>query len=106
MCGQTIWCTGAGEQCAAFPSCQGGWVEVSSCNTKDCVPVTVCGTTILCRPDAQCDGYPSCDAGHTTVGSPAQCLQDDAVCYSRSLCGSTIWCTGPIAQDAGGPPPP
>jgi hypothetical protein len=103
-CGTKIWCTGGGiSTCAAYPSCDPGYIEVASCTTKDCVSETMCGATIYCRPDAQCDGYPSCDPGHTKVPSPAQCLQDDAVCYPRSLCGITIWCTGPTAADAGSP---
>jgi len=99
VCGTSIWCTGSTtEQCAAYPSCKPGYIEVPSCTTKDCVSETVCGATIYCRPDAQCDGYPSCDPGHTKVASPAQCLQDDAVCYTRALCGVTIWCTGPAVS--------
>lgn len=105
LCGANIWCTGPGAQCAAYPSCKNGMVEVTSCTTKDCVSETLCGATIYCRLDATCDGYPSCDPGHTTVPSPAQCLQDDAVCYPRTLCGSTIWCTGAIPADGGALPP-
>lgn len=110
LCGQTIRCETQLAQCAAYPSCQGGYVEVpsSQCNTKDCQAVTVCGYTIYCTPDeAQCDGYPSCDPGQIAVKSPAQCLpQGDTVCFPRSLCGSTIWCTGPISSADGGTPLP
>jgi hypothetical protein len=42
-----------------------------------------------------CLAIPTCDDGHTKVASPDACLQDDAACYKRSMCGRTIWCTGP-----------
>lgn len=110
VCDETIRCARSESQCAAYPSCKDGYVEVpaSSCKTKDCVTETLCGATIFCKPDAQCDGYPSCDSGHKPVKSPSECLQDDAACYPRTLCGVTIWCTGPLAGDAGAPrfPPP
>lgn len=110
-CGVSIRCARLESQCAAYPACAGGYVEVpaSACTTKDCVAETVCGTTIYCVPDeAQCDGYPQCEPGHLQVKSPSGCYQDDAVCYSRSSCGVTIWCTGSSASDAGFPdlPPP
>lgn len=41
-----------------------------------------------------CLAMPVCDAGHKQVASESGCLQDDGVCYSRSMCGTTIWCTG------------
>jgi hypothetical protein len=46
----------------------------------------------------QCAAYPSCDAGDEEVASESACLQDDARCYQSSLCGSTIWCTGPAVH--------
>lgn len=107
LCGQTIRCAAALDQCGAVPRCKTGYTEVpaSSCNTKDCVKETLCGSTIYCKPDVQCLGYPVCDPGHTPVKSPNECWEDDAACYSRSLCGATIWCTGPFAADAGPVPP-
>jgi hypothetical protein len=109
LCGQTITCTGPTAQCAAYPSCQPDWVEVPSCpmnGTTKCVPVTRCGATIYCEPDAsQCDGLPECNPGDTKIASPSQCLEDDAVCYQRTACGVSTWCTGPSAPDAGPPPP-
>jgi hypothetical protein len=44
-----------------------------------------------------CLAIPTCDEGHDQVESSSACLQDDAVCYSRTECGRTIWCTGPAA---------
>jgi hypothetical protein len=41
----------------------------------------------------QCEGFPACDDGDTQVPSSSDCLQDDATCYERTLCGTTIWCT-------------
>jgi hypothetical protein len=106
ICGTTIRCEGETAQCAAYPSCKGGWIEVpaSQCKTTKCVSETLCGATIYCAPDARCDGYPQCNAGDTQVASSAQCPQD-ASCYSRSLCDVTIWCTGFGPADAGPPPP-
>jgi len=49
--------------------------------------------------DAICLAMPVCDPGHEEVDSEADCLQDDAVCYSNTLCGTTIWCTGPDAPE-------
>lgn len=48
-------------------------------------------------PDSNCLAQPICDAGHTEVESEGDCIQDDAICYSRSMCGVTIWCTAPDA---------
>jgi hypothetical protein len=48
-------------------------------------------------PDSNCLAQPICDEGHTEVESEGDCIQDDAVCYSRSMCGVTIWCTAPDA---------
>jgi hypothetical protein len=63
-------------------------------SNSDCIDVTVCGSTIHCMK--HCEGpQPICDPGDTQVASPSQCLQDDAVCYSRATCGVAIWCTGP-----------
>lgn len=99
---------GTGTTCEGDPACPVGYDHVPSClssGTPGCTHVIVCGVTIAC--EAQCDGYPSCDPGDTKVASQADCAQDDATCYPRSLCGITIWCTGPGA-DAGPrlPPPP
>jgi hypothetical protein len=49
-------------------------------------------------PEAADAGPPcvgGCNAGDWQIESETACLQDDAVCYSREACGSTIWCTGP-----------
>lgn len=47
------------------------------------------------RP-VQCGAVPRCDEGDLEVASSSGCLQDDARCYSRSLCGATVWCTGQV----------
>jgi hypothetical protein len=99
---------GPGTKCEGDPACPVGYDHVPSClssGTAGCTHVTVCGVTIAC--EAQCDGYPSCDPGDTKVASQADCAQDDATCYPRSLCGITIWCSG-TGADAGPrlPPPP
>lgn len=96
MCGATIWCTGPTAQCDGRPSCERGYTEVKSCPTdSDCKAMTTCGETIHClRAVAQCTAYPSCAPGDTQVPSSSHCLQDDAVCYPSTLCGTTIWCTG------------
>lgn len=41
-----------------------------------------------------CTAAPRCDDGHKQVPNESHCLQDDGYCYSRALCGVTIWCTG------------
>jgi hypothetical protein len=104
-CGQTIWC--AHPVCEGDPACPGDYVPVPSCQgSTDCIAQSVCGQVYYCARDLSlCDGYPACDPGDTQVPSPSQCLQDDAVCYQRSVCGSTIWCTGARPQDGGAPPP-
>lgn len=95
MCEQTIWCISAVVSCAAIPVCPDGSLEVKQCPASaDCFSVTKCNATIQCQKG--CEGPPPiCDAGDTEVSGPSACLQDDAVCYSRSTCGVTIWCTGP-----------
>jgi hypothetical protein len=106
-CGAKIRCSG-GTTCAAVPSCPPDYIEApNGCTNQDCIKSTVCGKTITCQRDlSQCDGYPVCNPGDTQVASSSQCLQDDATCYQRWACGSSIWCTGPLPQDAGLPPPP
>lgn len=47
--------------------------------------------------EVNCTAMPVCDPGHDEVDGSTGCLQDDAVCYERSECGVTIWCTGPDA---------
>lgn len=53
-----------------------------------------------------CQAIPSCDEGHDQVAGPDACLQDDAACYKRAMCGRIIWCTGsaspPPASGGGG----
>lgn len=49
-----------------------------------------------------CQAIPTCDTGHSAVASASDCLQDDAECYKRSMCGRTIWCTGPSSPPPGG----
>lgn len=96
LCGQTVWCTGSDNaQCAAVPVCPPSSIEVKDCpSNAECESVTVCGSTIQCMKG--CEGpQPICDPGDTQVSDSSACLQDDAVCYSRSTCGYTIWCTGP-----------
>ena len=83
-------------------ACPPGSNQVASCRPgADCFTSSFCGQPIYCESQtSQCDAYPTCDPGHIQVGSPSQCFQDDAVCYPRSICGTTIWCTGP-SNDAG-----
>ncbi len=49
--------------------------------------------------DTTCLAMPVCDSGEQQVDSESDCLQDDAVCYSNSMCGVTIWCTGEDAPE-------
>ena len=95
------------EPCEGEASCRDGYLRMPFCAPgAHCETFTVCGTTVVCQLDeSQCDGYPACDPGHTKVNSASECLQDDAACYSRTACGITIWCTGPLAVDAGPPAP-
>src|SRR5690242_10708797 len=52
--------------CVGVPMCKPNFVEVPSCPTGGtCVAESACGKTIYCSDDAQCDGYPTCDPGHT-----------------------------------------
>jgi hypothetical protein len=46
---------------------------------------------------AQCEAYPACDQGDWEVPNSSACLQDDARCYQREICGYSIWCTGGAA---------
>jgi len=45
-----------------------------------------------------CTAFPSCDGSDQRVASSAACPLDDARCYSKSLCGQTIWCAEPVAN--------
>lgn len=92
-----------GLDCIAL--CYGRCVEAPVCEPEilPCAPDTYPvdtdgdGCADTCQPPL-CDAYPSCDFGDTEVAGPSDCLQDDANCYQVSLCGSTIWCTGPAVQ--------
>ncbi len=97
LCGLTVWCVGPELACRAIPVCQGGFVEVKTCPTEaSCVPVTVCGTTILCTAPACDPDVAACEAGEKQVSDLSACFQGDgASCYERTVCGATIWCTGP-----------
>lgn len=75
--------------CDAYPVCPSGSVEVGSCPDDTCTEQEACCTTILCHPEGQCLGYPSCDPGDTEV---MQCIPD-VPCYTASLCGTTISCS-------------
>lgn len=56
-----------------------------------CENITLCCTTIQCStPDAQCNAFPTCDAGDTRV-DVGEC-PEDVGCYTRTLCGNTILC--------------
>lgn len=93
LCGQTIWCTGPVATCLALPSCGPGQEQVDTCpDGGACRQVTVCGQTITCKDSVQCAGYPSCDGNDKEV-TEKRCQYDDIVCYERSLCGVTIWCS-------------
>lgn len=86
-------------QCAAYPSCPDGSVEVQACTPDSrCSVVELCGARILCEDTTgACDPAPACDAGDTEVANESACLQDDAVCYERvGGCDRDlrVWCTG------------
>ncbi len=111
-CGATVYC--ASNVACPRPRCDANQIEVAgpeSCSkSRPCTPRSNgCGLTIWCAPDEiTCDGLPSCDPGDRTVSSPSQCVSGPgAVCYSRSVCGSTIWCNGfrGFGADGGTPPP-
>jgi hypothetical protein len=79
-------CGGEPPVCAAIALlCEEGEVENDS-NGDGCADE--------CVPVATCLAFPVCDEGETEVEGPSDCLQDDAVCYENTVCGSTIWCTG------------
>jgi hypothetical protein len=98
LCGTTIWCTGPGyTQCMVEDDCADG----ESCNTTDYCdapidnPNALVACTGRCEALDNCLAVPVCDEGDSEVGSESECLQDDAVCYEREMCGVSIWCTGP-----------
>lgn len=103
-CGVTITCSSHGEICAAIPACPSGFKQVQVC-PKDvkCIQQTECGITILCYDPIQCAGAVGCDPGDDQVKTENDCYED-GYCYSRDICGTTIWCTGfrSPTRDAGG----
>lgn len=100
--------TGGSGCCLAFPTCGPNEHEVSAdvcAQESSCHEVSICCSTIWCVEDIpQCDAYPSCDAGDTRLDGPCPPVAADGAdsdaataplpgsCYSRSLCGSTVWC--------------
>lgn len=102
VCGSTIWCTGPSPTTACLDDSECGTFE--TCDTinfcdgfgggggqGDAAPAVCYGRCIV---QDQCEAYPSCGQDEVEVSGPSGCLQDDAVCYEATLCGSTIWCTG------------
>jgi hypothetical protein len=80
--------------CTAAPTCGVNEQEISgpaACPPGAmCHAVSVCCSTIWCATEVgQCDAYPTCDEGDTTLEGPCP---PDTSCYTRSLCGSTVWC--------------
>lgn len=104
VCGVTITCAPGRAICTAIPSCREGHRQVQVC-PKDvkCTQETECGVTILCYDPIQCAGAFACDPGDDQVKSENDCYED-GYCYSRDVCGTTIWCTGfrSPTRDAGG----
>lgn len=96
----------AGKACGADCSPPGS-DEPFNCNAAGACVVS--GSELSCDAiDAGpgpgpgvCDAEPACDEGHTKIDSSSACLQDDAVCYSRTACDITIWCTGPDRSTPG-----
>jgi hypothetical protein len=41
-----------------------------------------------------CMAMPVCDENDYDVPDESACPQDDSRCYSRTMCGKTIWCAG------------
>ncbi len=84
---------GSGGSCLAFPNCPEGSYQVDGpeyCNAgASCQQVSLCGATIWCTGNVECDAIPVCDAGDTQLMGPCP---PDVSCYTRSVCGTTIWC--------------
>ena len=80
-------------QCAAYPSCEEGEVEVEACAEGDesCHPVEECGHTIYCAPEmpVSCDAIPVCPEGMSEVES---CEGGSEACMEVSECDTTILC--------------
>lgn len=101
-CGVTDRPDGSSEE-DALVACLGTCVEVVDCPAiaieceegEFAIDSDGDGCVDSCEPISNCEAYPVCDEGHTEVSDSSGCLQDDAVCYERSMCGYTIWCTGP-----------
>jgi hypothetical protein len=49
----------------------------------------MCGATIWCTVPVACDAVPFCDAGDTQLMGACP---PDGSCYTRNVCGVTIWC--------------
>lgn len=86
---------GSGEACGgpAHVRCADGLV----CKTKSSSPDAE-GTCVT--GGATCLALPACLLGHEKIPDASACPNDGSACYERTLCGRTIWCTGP-----GDPPP-
>lgn len=81
------------DNCAAFPTCEGSEVEVSTCENSqgiNCHPVSLCGSTIFCEEQPPCEAVPVCDEGD--VEQPSGVCPEDASCYTAELCGSSVFC--------------
>lgn len=66
------------------------------CKLSDASKADSAGTCIA--GVVTCLAMPSCDLGHEQVADAAACETGaGAVCYSRTLCKKTIWCTAALS---------
>lgn len=66
------------------------------CKLSDATKSDSAGTCIA--GVVTCLAMPSCDLGHEQVANESACAKGaGAVCYSRTLCKKTIWCTAALA---------
>lgn len=78
-----------GESCCTMdPQCPTGAVQVASCGSADCFSVEACCTEILCEPEPECRGLPSCEGYEEQVDSCESSIE----CRPVSMCGVTIYC--------------
>lgn len=76
--------------CATDPVCPEGSTAVSECPTGDCVTVTACCSSLLCRSEPSC--VPVCPAGEAEVES---CDGSNDSCRELQVCGQPISCEQP-----------
>ena len=88
---------GGEDQCLGIPTCAEG--EQTYDSEAECAAVatgcqaeSLCGLTVWCVADANCDELPRCEGAETLFMSEAECAAAGLQCEEVTSCGESAWC--------------